>query len=130
MTLLRAFVAEEQTRRPAVSSLARTTKALKRLFRFLVEEERLVRDPALPLRTPKKWEVLPDTNDKSGCVFLSTSLAVSRPYVSVLGSLRNVRRRSERRDRSTNRSARRWPLNGARAAGDGGDRTQPAAVRA
>ncbi len=29
-------------------------------FRFLVEEERLLRDPALPLRIPKKREVLPD----------------------------------------------------------------------
>jgi site-specific recombinase XerD len=33
---------------------------LKSFFRFLVEEERLVRDPALPLRTPKKREALPD----------------------------------------------------------------------
>ena len=60
MTHLRAFLAEEQKRRPAVSSQARTTAALKLFFRFLVEEERLVRDPALPLRTPKKQEVLPD----------------------------------------------------------------------
>jgi site-specific recombinase XerD len=44
-----------------MSSQARTTAALKCFFRFLVEEERLVRDPALPLRTPKKREVLPDT---------------------------------------------------------------------
>lgn len=57
---LRAFLAEEQKRRPAVSSQARTTAALKCFFRFLVEEERLVRDPALPLRTPKKREALPD----------------------------------------------------------------------
>ena len=61
VTHLRAFLAEEQRRRPAVSSQARTTAALKCFFRFLVEEERLVRDPALPLRTPKKREVLPDT---------------------------------------------------------------------
>ena len=61
VTHLRAFLADEQTRRPAVSSQARTTAALKCFFRFLVEEERLVRDPALPLRTPKKREVLPDT---------------------------------------------------------------------
>jgi len=47
----RAFLAEGQKRRPAVSSQARTTAALKCFFRFLVEEERLVRDPALPLRT-------------------------------------------------------------------------------
>jgi site-specific recombinase XerD len=60
VTQLRAFLAEEQKRRPAVSSQARTTAALKSFFRFLVEEERLVRDPALPLRTPKKREALPD----------------------------------------------------------------------
>ncbi len=42
------------------SSQARATAALKCFFRFLVEEERLVRDPALPLRTPKKQESLPD----------------------------------------------------------------------
>jgi site-specific recombinase XerD len=57
----RAFLAEEQKRRPAVSSQARTTAAaLKCFFRFLVEEERLGCDPALPLRTPKKREALPD----------------------------------------------------------------------
>jgi site-specific recombinase XerD len=60
VTHLRAFLAEEQRRRPAVSSRARTTAALKSFFRFLVEEERLIRDPALPLRTPKKREALPD----------------------------------------------------------------------
>ncbi len=73
VTHLRAFLAEEQRRRPAVSSQARTTAALKCFFRFLVEEERIecffrflveeeriVRDPALPPRTPKKREVLPD----------------------------------------------------------------------
>jgi len=60
VTHLRAFLAEEEKRRLAVSSQARTTAALKLFFRFLVEEERLVRDPALPLRTPKKREVLPD----------------------------------------------------------------------
>ncbi len=60
VTHLRAFLADEQERRPAVSSQARTTAALKCFFRFLVEEERLLRDPALPLRTPKKREVLPD----------------------------------------------------------------------
>jgi site-specific recombinase XerD len=61
VTHLRAFLAEEQRRRPAVSSQARTTAALKCFFRFLVEEERIVRNPALPLRTPKKREALPDT---------------------------------------------------------------------
>ncbi len=60
MTHLCAFLAEEQERRPAVSSQARTTAALKCFFRFLVEEERLLRDPARPLRTPKKPEMLPD----------------------------------------------------------------------
>ncbi len=45
VTHLRAFLAEEQKRRPAVSSQARTTAALKCFFRFLVEEERL---PARP----------------------------------------------------------------------------------
>jgi integrase/recombinase XerD len=59
VTHLRVFLAEEQNRRPAVSSQARTTAALKCFFRFLVEEERLVRDRALP-RTPKKREALPD----------------------------------------------------------------------
>jgi site-specific recombinase XerD len=61
VTHLRAFLADEQTRRPAVSSQARTTAAIKSFFRFLVEEERIVRDPTLPLRTPKKLEALPDT---------------------------------------------------------------------
>ena len=60
VTHLRAFLAEEQKRRPAVSSQARTTTALKLFFRFLVEEERILREPALPLRTPKKQEALPD----------------------------------------------------------------------
>ena len=60
VTHLRAFLASEQNRRPAISSQARTTAALKCFFRFLVEEERLLRDPALPLRTPKKRETLPD----------------------------------------------------------------------
>jgi site-specific recombinase XerD len=60
VTHLRAFLADEQKRRPAVASQARTTAALKCFFRFLVEEERLLRDPSLPLRTPKKRESLPD----------------------------------------------------------------------
>ncbi|HEX3054798.1 MAG TPA: site-specific integrase, partial [Gaiellaceae bacterium] len=57
---LRRFLADEAIRRPAPSSQARTVAALKAFFRFLVEEERLLRDPALPLRTPKKREALPD----------------------------------------------------------------------
>jgi site-specific recombinase XerD len=60
VTHLRAFLASEHNTRPAASSQARTTAALKCFFRFLVEEERLLRDPALPLRTPKKREALPD----------------------------------------------------------------------
>jgi site-specific recombinase XerD len=60
VTHLRAFLADEQRRRPAMSSQARATAALKCFFRFLVEEERIARDPALPLRTPKKAEALPD----------------------------------------------------------------------
>jgi site-specific recombinase XerD len=38
VTQLRAFLAEEQKRRPALSSQGRTTAALKCFFRFLVEE--------------------------------------------------------------------------------------------
>ena len=59
-TDLRRFLAVEAGRRPAPSSQARTTAALKSFFRFLVDEERLDRDPARPLRTPKKREALPD----------------------------------------------------------------------
>jgi integrase len=33
---------------------------LKSFFRFLVDDEQLERDPARPLRTPKKREALPD----------------------------------------------------------------------
>jgi site-specific recombinase XerD len=40
VTHLRAFLAEEQKGRPAISSQARTTAALKCFFRFLAEEER------------------------------------------------------------------------------------------
>jgi site-specific recombinase XerD len=54
VTHLRAFLAEEQVRRLAVSSQARTTAALKCFFRFLVEEERIGRDPALPLWTSRR----------------------------------------------------------------------------
>ena len=59
-THLRAFLAEDAKRRPAPSSQARATAALKSFFRFLVDDQRLARDPARPLRTPKKREVLPD----------------------------------------------------------------------
>jgi site-specific recombinase XerD len=61
---LRAFLAEEAKRRPAVGSQARTVAALKCFFRFLVENEYLDRDPAHVLRTPKKREVLPDVLDR------------------------------------------------------------------
>jgi site-specific recombinase XerD len=61
---LRAFLAAEAERRPAVGSQARTVAALKGFFRFLVENEYLERDPALVLRTPKKREALPDILDR------------------------------------------------------------------
>ncbi|MGH2997747.1 MAG: tyrosine-type recombinase/integrase [Burkholderiales bacterium] len=61
---LRAFLAAEAERRPAVGSQARTVAALKCFFRFLVENEYLERDPAHVLRTPKKREALPDVLDQ------------------------------------------------------------------
>jgi hypothetical protein len=61
---LRAFLADEAVRRPTASSQARTVAALKGFFRFCVESERLERDPALVLRTPKKREALPDVLDR------------------------------------------------------------------
>ncbi|MEA2276408.1 MAG: integrase/recombinase XerD [Solirubrobacteraceae bacterium] len=61
---LRAFLAHEQTRRPAPSSQARTVAALRCFFRFCVENEELDRDPAQVLRTPKKREALPDVLDR------------------------------------------------------------------
>ena len=61
---LRAFLASEVERRPAVGSQARTVAALKCFFRFLVENEYLERDPAHVLRTPKKREALPDVLDQ------------------------------------------------------------------
>jgi site-specific recombinase XerD len=79
VTHLRAFLAEEQKRRPAVSSHARTTAALNCFFRFLVEEERIARDPALPLRTPKKRETLPDTLTMGELERLPRSDGVWRP---------------------------------------------------
>jgi site-specific recombinase XerD len=59
-THLRAFLAEEARTRPAAASQSRTVAALKGFFRFLLEEERVDRNPALALRTPKKRESLPD----------------------------------------------------------------------
>jgi len=64
-TDLRAFLADEARTRPASSSRSRAVAALKGFFRFLVEEERLSRDPALALRTPKKREALPDVLTRS-----------------------------------------------------------------
>jgi site-specific recombinase XerD len=61
---LRRFLADEAERRPAASSQARTIAALKGLFRFLVENEYLERNPAAVLRTPKKREALPDVPDR------------------------------------------------------------------
>lgn len=61
---LRRFLVSEANTRPAPSSQARTVAALKSFFRFCVESEYLVRDPALPLRTPKKREALPDVLDR------------------------------------------------------------------
>jgi site-specific recombinase XerD len=61
---LRAFLADETTRRPAPSSQARAVAALKGFFRFCVENEYLDRDPAAVLRTPKKREALPDVLDR------------------------------------------------------------------
>ena len=60
---LRAFLAEEATRRPAAASQARTVAALKGFFRFCVENEYLPHNPTLVLRTPKKSEALPDVLD-------------------------------------------------------------------
>ena len=60
---LRAFLAAEAERRPALGSQTRAVAALKVFFRFCVENEYLERDPALVLRTPKKREALPDVLD-------------------------------------------------------------------
>ncbi len=51
---LRAFLAYEQTHRPAPSSQARMVAALRCFFRFCVESEYLDRDPAQVLRTPEE----------------------------------------------------------------------------
>ena len=61
---LRAFLAHEQTHRPAPSSQARAVAALRCFFRFCVESEYLDRNPAQVLRTPKKREALPDVLDR------------------------------------------------------------------
>ena len=61
---LRGFIETEMEHRPAPSSQARTIAALRGFFRFCVESEYLDRDPALPLRTPKKREVLPDVLER------------------------------------------------------------------
>ena len=54
------FCAVERRLAPLTWSQARATAALKSFFRFLVDDEQLERDPARPLRTPKKREALPD----------------------------------------------------------------------
>jgi site-specific recombinase XerD len=61
---LRAFLASEAERRPALGSQARTVAALKGFFRFCLENEYVARDPARVLRTPKKREALPDILDR------------------------------------------------------------------
>jgi integrase/recombinase XerD len=61
---MRCFLAAEAERRSALGSQARRVAALKRFFRFLVENEYLERDPTLILRTPKKREALPDVLDR------------------------------------------------------------------
>lgn len=76
---LRAFLAHEQTRRPAPSSQARTVAALRCFFRFCVESEYIDRDPAHVLRTPKKREALPDVLDRRELVRLLD--APARPDV-------------------------------------------------
>jgi integrase/recombinase XerC len=60
VTHLRAFLAEEHKRRPAVPSQARTTAALKCFVPLSRRGGAILNDPARPLRTPKKREVLPD----------------------------------------------------------------------
>jgi len=49
-----ALPGRRSIRRPSPSSQARTVAALKCFFRFLLENERLDRDPAQVLRTPKR----------------------------------------------------------------------------
>jgi site-specific recombinase XerD len=71
---LRAFLAAEAERRPALGSQARTVAALKCFFRFLVENEYLDRDPAHVLRTPKKREALPDVLDRRELTRLLTAV--------------------------------------------------------
>jgi site-specific recombinase XerD len=61
---LRRFLAAEAEHRPAPASQARTVAALKGFFRFLAENEAIERNPADPLRTPKKREALPDVLDR------------------------------------------------------------------
>jgi site-specific recombinase XerD len=73
---LRAFLAAEAERRPALESQARAVAALKCFFRFCVENEYLDRDPALVLRTPKKSEALLDVLDRRELVRL---LAATEP---------------------------------------------------
>jgi hypothetical protein len=90
---LRRFLAKEAHSRPAPSSQARATAALKCFFRFLVENEELARDPAAVLRSPRKREALPDVLDLAelrrcsiGAVFgLYGQLLLSHALASVTG---------------------------------------------
>src|SRR5262249_18437473 len=61
---LRAFLADEAERRPALGSQARTIAALNGFLGFLVENESRAREPARVRRTPKKGEPLPDVLDR------------------------------------------------------------------
>jgi hypothetical protein len=60
VTHLRAFLAEEQKRRPAVSSQAGRRRRSSAFSDSSWRRSGCLRDPALPLRTPKKREALPD----------------------------------------------------------------------
>ena len=55
-THLRTFLAEDAKRRPAPSSQARATAALKSFFRFLVDDERLKRDRCRRRRSARRCQ--------------------------------------------------------------------------
>jgi site-specific recombinase XerD len=57
---LRRFLEAEAETRPAPGSRTRTVVAIRSFFRFCVENEYLIRSPAVALKTPKKREALPD----------------------------------------------------------------------
>lgn len=62
---LRRFLAAEAETRPSPGSRTRTVVAVRSFFRFCVENEYLIKNPAIALRTPKKREALPDVLDAS-----------------------------------------------------------------